>query len=140
MRKFFALSITLISLVGCGGSPSLVGKWNMTGGTLPPGSKFVTEFKDKTYTISVEVEQLGSKIKFDVDGDYTYDGKRLKMVSKAVRLDESTLPAIVKPQASKLKEQIEKNVLTTQEGEATLTGDVLTMMDKGKPATFTRMK
>ena len=107
---------------------------------MPPGSKFVTEFKDKTYTISVEVEQLGSKIKFDVDGDYTYDGKRLKMVSKAVRLDESTLPAIVKPQASKLKEQIEKNVLTTQEGEATLVGDVLTMMDKGKLATFTRMK
>ncbi len=112
----------------------------MTGGTLPPGSKFVTEFMDKTYKISVETEQMGTKIKFDVMGDYTFDGKKIKMVSKSVTLDESTLPAALKPQAAMVKSALEKNVLTTQEGDAKLEGDVLTMMDKGKPATFTRMK
>ena len=140
MRKYLIFSIALISLVGCGGSPSLVGKWNMAGGTLPAGSKIVTEFAEKTYKMNVEIAQMGTTIKFAVNGDYTFDGKRIKMMGKSIDLDEASLPAALKPSAGLMKAGMEKKMLETQEGEAKLEGDTLIMMDKGKPATFTRMK
>jgi hypothetical protein len=113
----------------------------MTGGDLPPASKLVTDFTDKTFKLSVETEQFSTKIRFDVTGDYTFDGKRIKMISKSVNLDESSLPAAVKPQAAMVKSALEKKILTTEEGDAKLEGDVLTVMAKtGKPVIYTRIK
>ncbi len=139
MRKCFALSLALLCLAGCG-SPGIVGKWNMGGGGVAPGSKLVTEFMANTFTVSAEVEQAGAKIKFEFSGDYTFDGKKLKMVGKSVKLDESSLPAIAKSMAATFKSSLEKAVLTTQEGDAKLEGDTLTFTTNGQTTTFTKIK
>lgn len=139
MRIFRMLPLALVCLVGCGGPP-LAGKWNMSAAGSPPGSKLVTEFMADTFKVDVEFEQGGMKMKFDFSGDYTYDGKKLKMVGKTVHIDESSLPAAVKGQLPMIKSSLEKTVLTTQEGDAKLEGDTLTFTEKGKVTTFTKIK
>lgn len=141
MRFFHVLPLVVICLVGCSSKPSIVGKWNMSGGTMPPGTKLVTEFKDTTFDVNAEATEAGMTLKFGFSGDYTYDGAKLKMTGKTVTLDDSTLPAMAKPMAKQIKEGIEKAVLTTEEGTAKLEGDVLTFVPaSGKQSTFTRIK
>ena len=142
MRFSYALPLALVCLTACG-SPSIVGKWNMSGmstGDVPAGSKMVTEFTDKTFTVNAEVEQGGSVVKFSFGGDYTFDGKKMKMVGKNVTLDESTIPAAGKSMIPLIKSSLEKALLTTSEGDAKLEGDTFTFTSNGKPTTFTRIK
>jgi hypothetical protein len=139
MRFLRVLPLTLICLAGCG-TPSLVGKWNMSGGSTPPGSKLVAEFMASTFTVNAEVEQAGSNVKFAFSGYYTFDGKKLKMTGQYLNLDESTLPAAAKGMIPLIKSSLEKALLTTSEGDAKLEGDTMTFTTNGKPTTFTRIK
>lgn len=140
MRNIGLVVVGLFCLVGCSSSPSIIGKWDMTGGNVLPGSKMVTEFKDKTFTANAEVSNAGMSMKFSFSGDYTFDGKKLKMTGKTVSLDDSALPAIAKPMAATIKQEIEKAVLVTSEGDAKLEGDVFSFVSEGKTTTFTRVK
>ena len=139
MRKFCVLPLALIVLAGCGG-PTIVGKWNTSGPKSTEGTTLVTEFQDKTFTVNVNIEKGEQKLKFDFSGDYTFDGKKLKMTAKTVHVDDSTLPAMLKSQVPMIKSGLEKQVLNTQEGDAKLDGDTLTFTVGSQTTTFTRIK
>ena len=131
--------VVSVGLIGCG-SPGIAGKWNMTGAAVPEGSKLVTEFAGNTFTSRAEVNQGGALIKFEFSGDYTYDGKKLKLVGKTVKVDEASFPAMAKPMIPQFKASLEKSVLAPQEGDVKLEGDVMTFAVNGQTTTFTRVK
>jgi hypothetical protein len=139
MRKVSLLFVAAACLIGCG-APGLSGKWNMTGASVPPGSSMVTEFSGSTFTSRAEVNQGGALMKFEFSGDYTYDGKKLKLVGKSVKVDESGFPAEMKGMIPQFKKSLEQSVLTPQEGEAKLEGDTMTFAVNGQTTTFTRVK
>ncbi|MEI7985590.1 MAG: hypothetical protein WCI55_08170 [Armatimonadota bacterium] len=139
MRKFSLLLAVTVGLIGCG-SPGIAGKWNMTGAAVPEGSKLVTEFAGNTFTSRAEINQGGALIKFEFSGDYTYDGKKLKLVGKTVKVDESSFPSMAKAMIPQFKTSLEKSVLAPQEGDAKLEGDTMTFTVNGQTTTFTRVK
>jgi hypothetical protein len=141
MRRFVAASFVTASLLLAGCSkPSIVGKWNMSGGQMPAGTVATIEFKENTFTSDVKLSAPGMVLKMAGTGTYTYDGKTLKQTTTGITIDDSGLPAAQKKQLAQVKPMIDAEVKKTIEGEAKLEGDTLTVSAKEGVVTYTRIK
>ncbi len=139
MRIYRALPLALVCLAGCGG-PSLVGKWNMSGAGTPPGSTATTDFTANTFKTNFDFNQGGMSFHVDVSGDYTFDGKKLRMTGKSFNIDDSKLPAAIKSQMGAVKGMMEKEMLKTDESEIKIENDTFTMTGPKGTMTFTKVK
>jgi len=139
MRILHALPLAIVCLVGCGG-PSLAGKWDTKAAGAPPGSKAVTEFTGSTFTMGLDMGQGDQSLHIDFSGDYTFDGKKLKMVGKKVVVDDSKIPAQFKSQVKAIQPMLEQQLLKTEEGDLKLEGDVATFNNGKTTTTFTKIK
>ena len=139
MRILGLFIAVIVCLVGCG-SPSLAGKWNMTGAIVPLGSSCIVEFMASTFTTRAVIDQDGTKIRFEFSGDYTYDGKKLKLTGKSINVDELSFPPEAKSLIEPFKASLKESIVSTQEGDAKLDGDVLVFTVNGKTTTFTKIK
>jgi hypothetical protein len=136
MRLYHALPLTLLLLAGCGGGPSLVGKWNMTGAGVPQGATVVTEFTSNTFKSVVDMAGPGMSIHAESSGTYTFDGKKIKMTTTDIKLDDAKLPAMVK---DLVKQQIDKEKGKSQEGELKIEGDKATISTPEGVITLTKV-
>ena len=138
MRICVILPLVVVCLIGCGGSPSLVGKWSMSGNIkMPPGTKATIEFTADKFTQSNDIPLMGISVHMDEIGNYTLDGGKLSMTVTEVKLDQSKVPdqyrqiAAAQSEAAKgPREVIEANIDT----------DTVTLNQKAGIATLTRIK
>ena len=141
MRILRILPLALVCLVGCGGGPSLVGKWNIKADKMPPGAKMVLEFTSTGYSQGSDFEQAGMKIHVDTIGTYTFDGKKLKMTTSEIKLDDSKLPEQIRALAKKqLEAQNAQLKGKTEEIDVKLEGDTAVFTQPSGNATLTRIK
>ena len=140
MRIFRILPLALVCLVGCGG-PSLVGKWNVSADKMPPGAKLTMEFTSTGFTQSTDIVQMGTNIHVDTTGTYTFDGKKLKMTTTEMKMDDSKIPAQYKELAkSAFSAQAAQAKGKTEEIDVKLDGDTATFTQPTGKATLTRIK
>jgi hypothetical protein len=130
------LPFALVCLIGCGG-PSIDGKYNLAADGMPPGSSLVLEFKGGNFTQVLDAENMGIKIHVDTTGTYTYDGKKLVMTEKEVKVDDSKLPAQLK---AAIKSQVEASKGKVQTSDVKIEGDKIMLTSEGKTATLTKVK
>lgn len=146
MRRILgASSLFALALVGCGG-PSLSGDYDISGGKMPSGAKSTANFSGSNVVIKMELPLPtgGAPIKMDMSGTYTLSGEKLEINITTAKLDESSIPAALKPMIDANKGQMEglKSKLT---GTVKFEGDVATYTakdEKGGDAsmTFTKAK
>jgi len=146
MRRILAASsLFALALVGCGG-PSLSGDYDISGGKMPSGAKSTANFSGSNVVIKMELPLPtgGAPIKMDLSGTYTLSGEKLEINITTAKLDESSIPAALKPMVDANKGQMEglKSKLT---GTIKFEGDVATYTakdEKGGDAsmTFTKAK
>ena len=146
MRRILAASsLFALALVGCGG-PSLSGDYDISGGKMPSGAKSTANFSGSNVVINMELPLPtgGAPIKMDMSGTYTLSGEKLEINITTAKLDESSIPAALKPMIDANKGQMEglKSKLT---GTVKFEGDVATYTakdEKGGDAsmTFTKAK
>ena len=146
MRRFLAASsLFAVALVGCGG-PSLSGDYDISGGKMPAGAKSVANFSGSNVTIKLELPLPtgGTPLKMDMSGTYTLAGEKLDISITSAKLDESTVPAALKPMIEANKRQMD-DLKTKMSGTVKFEGDVATYTakdEKGGDAsmTFTKVK
>ena len=132
----FAACVAL-SLIGCGKS-GLSGKWNMTGGGMPPGATSQIEFTGDKYTMEVSASQGAMALKVNTAGTFTYKDTKLEMTQTSMTIDDSKLPAQVRDM---VKKQIETTMPKTQSGTVTMTdADNATLATEKGSITLTRVK
>jgi hypothetical protein len=146
MRRILAASsLFALVLVGCGG-PSLSGDYEVSGGKMPNGAKSTANFSGSNIVIKMELPLPtgGAPLKMDMSGTYTLSGEKLDIDISSAKLDESSVPAALKPMIDANKGQMEglKSKLT---GTVKFEGDVATYTakdEKGGDAsmTFTKAK
>lgn len=137
MRIYRMLPLALICLAGCSGGPSLAGKWNMNAPGMPAGSSLITEFTSNKFTTTLDTEQMGIKLHVETSGDYTYDGKKLKMTTTDIKIDDSKLPEMAR---KSIKEAVEKEKGKSKEGDLKLEGDKATFSAPEGTLNMTRVK
>ena len=93
-----------------------------------------------TFTTRAVIDQDGTKIRFEFSGDYTYDGKKLKLTGKSINVDEASFPPEAKSLIEPFKASLKESIVSTQEGDAKMDGDVLVFTVNGKTTTFTKIK
>jgi hypothetical protein len=124
MRKFAWLIVCPMLLVACSKNP-LVGKWNMSGGSMQAGAKSVVEFKgDGTFVMNVEISQMGIVAKIDSSGTYKMEGEKLTTTISKFNVDDSQIPAEFRQVA---KSQIEHLMNKPIEGTLKLVGETGTV-------------
>jgi hypothetical protein len=110
MRKSLSLATiamaSLFILAGCNSGPSLVGKWDVSGGQMP--GKVVQEFKgDGTTTTSIEADAMGQKITMKLTGTYKLDKDQLTMTGTDYTV-EGVPPAVMQPMRAQLDKEFKK--------------------------------
>ncbi len=137
MRKFAWLIVCPMLLVACSKNP-LVGKWNMSGGSMPAAAKSVVEFKgDGTFVMNVEISQMGIVAKIDSSGTYKMEGEKLTTTISKFNVDDSQIPAAFRQVA---KSQIEQSMNKPNEGTFKLEGDTGTWTTANGSMTLTKAK
>ena len=137
MRKFAWLIVCPMLLVACSKNP-LVGKWNMSGGSMPAVAKSVVEFKgDGTFVMNVEISQMGIVAKIDSSGTYKMEGEKLTTTISKFNVDDSQIPAAFRQVA---KSQIEQSMNKPNEGTFKLEGDTGTWTTANGSMTLTKAK
>ena len=137
MRKFAWLIVCPMLLVACSKNP-VVGKWNMSGGSMPPSAKSVVEFKgDGTFVMNVEISQMGIVAKIDSSGTYKMEGEKLTTTISKFNVDDSQIPAAFRQVA---KSQIEQSMNKPNEGTFKLEGETGTWSTANGSMTLTKAK
>ena len=137
MRKFAWLIVCPMLLVACSKN-SLVGKWNMSGGSMPAAAKSVVEFKsDGTFVMNVEISQMGIVAKIDSSGTYKMEGEKLTTTISKFNVDDSQIPAAFRQVA---KSQIEQSMNKPNEGTFKLEGETGTWSTANGSMTLTKAK
>lgn len=144
MRRFLAVSTILaLALVGCGG-PTIAGEYDMSGGKMPAGGSAKMTFADSKVNVAIAIPLPtgGNPIKMDMSGTYTVNGDKLDMDITTAKLDESSVPAALKPMIAANKGQMDAMKFKTT-GTFKIEGDVVTYTakdDKGADASMTLTK
>ncbi len=144
MRRILAASsLFALALVGCGG-PSLSGDYTVDAGKMPQGMKAVANFSGSNVLIKMEMPiPMGDKpIKMEMSGTYTLSGENLVMDITSTKLDESSVPAALKPMLDANKGQMDQ-MKSKSTGTVKFEGDVVTYTakdEKGADASMTMTK
>ena len=84
---------------------------------------------------------MGTNIHVDTTGTYTFDGKKLKMTTTEMKMDDSKIPAQYKELAkSAFNAQAAQAKGKTEEIDVKLEGDTATFTQATGKATLTRIK
>lgn len=134
----FFVVFTALTISGCAKKDPLAGTWNASipaeaAGTL---SDFTYTFDAPNFTSSAKF--FG--IQMNVKGTYTLTKDQLSLNPTEITVDETNLPAEIKPQWPQVKTEIESESKKPSVYTLTITGDTAILKSANSTLTLTRKK